>query len=235
MHPRLSVVIVNYNTCALLRACLQSLVAQDYRCEIIVVDNASHDDSVAMVRAEFPQVRLLAQERNTWFCGGNNIGIRASDGEYVLLLNPDTVVSANALLRMVTFLRDNAHYAGVTAQLRYPNGQIQRTCSRLPTYRYLLLQHTFLGWLWRTQKERDYQHHWYAEWGRDSDHDVAIIPGSCTLMRREDVLLDDELWLYFPEDTLAQRVQKPFRFLTNAHIERKICHTNLVCDAHLLP
>jgi N-acetylglucosaminyl-diphospho-decaprenol L-rhamnosyltransferase len=121
MHPRLSVVIVNYNTCALLRACLQSLVAQDYRCEIIVVDNASHDDSVAMVRAEFPQVRLLAQERNTWFCGGNNIGIRASDGEYVLLLNPDTVVSANALLRMVTFLRDNAHYAGVTAQMRYPN------------------------------------------------------------------------------------------------------------------
>jgi GT2 family glycosyltransferase len=198
---------------------LQSLITQEYPCEIIVVDNASRDDSVAMVRAEFPQVRLLVQAHNTWFCGGNNIGIRASVGEYVLLLNPDTVVSANALSRMVAFLQDNPHYGGVTAQLRYPNGQIQRTCSRLPTYRYLLLQHTLLGWLWRSQKERDYAQHWYAEWGRDSDYDVAVMPGSCTLMRLDDVLLDEDLWLYFPEDSLAQWLQKPFRFLANAHIE----------------
>ncbi|MCA9883653.1 MAG: glycosyltransferase family 2 protein [Anaerolineae bacterium] len=218
--PRLSVVIVNYNTRDLLRACLQSLMQQTLPqsdLEVIVVDNASSDGSAAMVIETFPQVTLLAQTENTWFCGGNNIGIRAATGGTVLLLNPDTVVAEDALAILLDFAESHPDYAGCTAQMRYPDGSIQRTCSRIPTLAYLFVKHTpltfFAGW----RKQLD-GHHWYSEWDRESDHDVEVIPGSCTLMRRKDILLDDELLLYFPEDDLAQRIKRPFHYLTAAQI-----------------
>lgn len=215
----LSVVIVNYNTCALLRACLVSLQAATPLPQIIVVDNASSDGSAAMVRAEFPAVRLLAQTENTWFCGGNNIGIQAAQGEFVLLLNPDTVVAPDALAKMTTFLAAHPDYAGVTARLVYPDGTVQKTCSRIPTFAYLLLNHTPLGMICSGWKSRLNAHHWYGAWQRDVDFDVEVVPGSCTLMRRGEIRLNAALRLYFPEDDLARRVRRPFRFLANAHIE----------------
>lgn len=216
----LSVVIVNYNARDLLRACLHSLQAsEDVALEIIVVDNASQDGSAQMVRAEFPTVRLLAQTTNTWFCGGNNIGSAAATSDYVLLLNPDTVVAPDALHQMVAFLSSHNDYIGVTAQLIYPNGGIQRTCSRVPTYAYLLANHTPLGALFPRWRAHLNAHHWYEGWARDVDFDVAAIPGSCTLMRKKDVWLDDDLLLYFPEDDLAARHQGKCRFLASAKIE----------------
>lgn len=220
LMPRLSVIIVNYNTRDLLRACLQSLMQQTLpanELEIIVVDNASPDGSAAMVAESFPQVKLLAQTSNMWFCGGNNIGIQAATGDTVLLLNPDTEVADNALATMRTFMDEHPNYAGCTAQMRNPDGTIQRTCSRMPTLAYLFVKHTPLTFLasWRNRLDA---RHWYSEWDRESDYDVEVIPGSCTLMRREDILLDDDLLLYFPEDDLAQRTQRPFRYLTEAQI-----------------
>ncbi|MEM6530296.1 MAG: glycosyltransferase family 2 protein, partial [Chloroflexota bacterium] len=138
----LSVVIVNYNTRDLLRDCLQSLKNSTIAPEVIVVDNASSDGSPAMVADEFPGVRLLAQSENTWFCGGNNIGICVATGKYVLLLNPDTAAAPDALEKLVAYLDAHPETAGVTAQLHYPGGEIQRTCSRIPTFAYLLAQHT---------------------------------------------------------------------------------------------
>ncbi len=155
MH--LSIIIVSYNTRDDLRACLESLQVVQPAPEIIVVDNASSDGSADMVRAEFPHVRLLAQARNTWFCGGNNIGIQAATGDYILLLNPDTIVQPGALERLTAFLDSHPDYTGATAQLRYPDGSIQRTCSHIPTYAYLLLEHTPLGWLlprWHSSRAR---------------------------------------------------------------------------------
>jgi hypothetical protein len=214
----LSVVIVNYNTCADLHLCLRALGACEPAPEIIVVDNASRDGSVGMVRAEFPGVRLLAMEQNTWFCGGNNRGIAASTGDYVLLLNPDTIPAPDSLNKLVAFLDTHADYTGVTAQLRYPDGCIQRTCSRAPTYAYLLLMHTPLGWGLRAWRDRLAARHWYADWDRETDYDVAVMPGSCTLMRRRDLWLDDRLRLYFPEDDLARRLRSKCRYLADAQI-----------------
>lgn len=218
--PQLSVVIVNYNTRDLLRNCLHSLQnSQKIELEIIVVDNASSDGSSAMVAGEFPDVNLLAMERNTWFCGGNNIGIDHTSCDYVLLLNPDTVVAPDALALMLDFIGQNPDYIGVTAQLHYPTGDIQGTCSKIPTYSSFLLNYTPLGWLFRARKNRLNQTLWYEDWDRLSDRDVEVIPGSCTLMRRDDIRLDDDLLLYFPEDTLAQKHHKPMRFLADAKIE----------------
>ncbi len=218
--PDLSVVIVNYNTCDLLRNCLQSLqTSQHIDLEVIVVDNASPDDSAEMVATEFPDVTLLAQAENTWYCGGNNIGIDASTADYVLLLNPDTVVAEGALHLLHVFLSEHTQYVGVTARMHYPDGNIQQTCSKIPTYFSLILNYTPLGIILGHTKQQVKHDLWYADWDRRSDREVEVIPGSCTLMRREDIYYDDDLRLYFPEDTLARKQQRPFYFLASAHIE----------------
>lgn len=224
MTPRLSVVIVNYNTRDLLRDCLRSLAGVRVAHEVIVVDNASADGSAAVVAGEFPDVRLLAQPTNTWFCGGNNIGIAAAAGDYVLLLNPDTVVHDGALEALVAFMDAHPDYAGCTAQLRYPDGRVQRTCSRVPTYRYLLLNHTPLGILMAHNRRAATRLHWYDDEGftREAARDVAVLPGSCLLMRRGDLWLRDDLWLYFPEDDLGRRFAgRKFRFVAGAVITHR--------------
>ena len=217
--PDLSVIIVSYNTRDLLRNCLASLRASvGLSLDIIVVDNASSDGSADMVRDEFPEARLLAQTLNTWYCGGNNIGIAAATADYALLLNPDTEVAPDTLALMLRFLRENPDYVGVTAQLRYPDGQIQPTCARIPSFQNLLLNYSVLGYLLPALKRCLQAHTTYADWDRASDRDVEAIPGACALMRREDCRLDDDLLLYFPEEALARRHQKPMRFLAAAEV-----------------
>ena len=218
---RLSVVIVNYNTRDLLRNCLLSLRDSTLPAEIIVVDNASDDGSAEMVAAEFPNVRLLAQTENRWFCGGNNLGISAATGEYVLLLNPDTTVKPDALATLVDFMDANPDYAGATAQLQYPDGRVQRTCSRVPSYAYLLAAHTPLGVIARGWRARLRRHHWYVDEGFDRTHsrDVAVMPGSCLLMRRNSLWLNERLRLYYPEDDLGRRFAgQRFRFVAAAQV-----------------
>lgn len=214
MAGSLSIIIVHYKARADLEACLESLNGAD--AEVIVVDN---DGSAAGVDARFPWVRLLPQAENRWFCGGNNIGLAAASGDYALLLNPDTVVIPGALDTLRGFMDVHPDYAGATIQMRYPDGTIQRTCSRIPSYSYLLLEHTPLGWLLPGLRRRVAAQHWYADWDRQSDRDVAVLPGSCLLMRRADLHLCDDLWLYFPEDDLARRFAgRHFRFLAGEHI-----------------
>ena len=216
MSVKLSVVIVNYNTWEYLRVCLAALANSTLQPEIIVVDN---DGSARAVNEQFPLVRLLPQTQNQWFCGGNNIGIAAAQGDYVLLLNPDTAPQPDALHVMAAFMDEHPAYRGVTLQLRYPDGRIQRACSRIPTYPYLLMNHTPLGWLLRGWRERLNARQWYADWNRTSDRDVEVLPGSCLLMRRADLTLTADCLLYFPEDDLAQRFRgERFRFLSAAYI-----------------
>ncbi len=137
----------------------------------------------------------------------------------MLLLNPDTEPQPDALRVLVDFMDTHPGYAGATLQLRYPDGRIQRTCSGLPTYEYLLLNHTPLGWLLRGRKAAVNRTQWYGNWGRDTARDVAVMPGSCLLMRRRDVQLDTTLWLYFPEDDLGRRFAgAKFRFLCDSFI-----------------
>jgi len=216
---RLSIIIVNYNTREDLRLCLAALHECRPLPEIIVVDNASTDGSVEMIRESFPAIRLLAPGRNTWFTGGNNLGLKAATREFVLLLNPDTIAPPEALAALVEFADAHPEYAGVTAQLRYPDGVVQHTCSRLPTYAYLLLNHTPLGWLLPGQRAKLNARHWYAGWQRDTGLEVEVVPGSCILGRRGDWLLNEDLLLYFPEDDLGRRVQpRKFYFLPSARI-----------------
>jgi GT2 family glycosyltransferase len=185
---------------------------------VIVVDNASTDGSAEMVASDFPEVNLLVQDTNHWYCGGNNIGAAAAAGRYVLFLNPDTVVTQGAVQAIAAFLEAHPGYAGATCQLRYPHGSIQQTCSRRLSFAYLLGMFTplvLLPGIAPALRRR----FWYTDWARDTDRDVEAAPGSCLMLRREDAHMDADLLLYFPEDALAERLRRPFRFLSSVMIE----------------
>ncbi len=229
---KLSTVIVNYNTRDKLARALESLlvaggVAQH---EIIVVDNASADGSAAMVRERFPSVRLIEPGVNRWFSGGNNLGIYAAQGEYVHILNPDTVVLPGALPAMIAALDADGSLGAVTSRMTFEDGTLQRNCSRAVTYADLLLGYTFLGALLPGWRDRRRARMWYAEWDRESDRDVEIAPGSNILARR-DVLLaiggfDERLRLYFTEDDLCVRIAAAGRAL------RYIAGATIIHDEH---
>jgi len=155
---RLAVIIVSFNTCALLRDCLSSVLASAARTAdrldvvIWVVDNASGDGSAAMVAAEFPSVRLVALDRNVGFTGGNNHALTAlgfavmpagdpnravapapTRPGFVLLLNPDTAVAGDALYTMAAFLRDHPAVGACGARLAYGDGAFQHGAFRFPS------------------------------------------------------------------------------------------------------
>jgi GT2 family glycosyltransferase len=107
-----SIIIVNYNGEDLLVDCLNSVREQEYRnIEIIVVDNASRDNSIALIRERFPEVKLICSETNRGFTGGNNLGASKASGEYLVLLNNDTVVDQHWLTELLRTFNDN--HAGV--------------------------------------------------------------------------------------------------------------------------
>ena len=161
----LPVVIVSYNTAALLRRCLAALQqATGSALDILVVDNASRDDTLTMLRAEFPAVSVLAQDRNLGFAAANNVALaalgfagftgplevpRAKAGlaaaiaqvcpEYVLLLNPDTEVRPDAISTLLECIDRRPRAAMVGPQLIYPDGRFQHSAFRFPGLAQTLL------------------------------------------------------------------------------------------------
>ncbi len=208
----LSIVIVSYNTREPLRRCLASIQQHraDLSLEVIVVDNGSKDGSSDMVRSEFPDVTLIEPGFNTWFTGGNNRGVQAASGEYIFILNPDTVIQPGTLQTMLIYLCEHIHVGAVTCQMQYPQGERQFTGSRTPRYPDLLLGYTFLGALLSPWRHRRRQAMWYDGWQRDSTRPVEVIPDSCMMLSR--ILwrtisgFDERLKLYFTEDDICKRI-----------------------------
>jgi N-acetylglucosaminyl-diphospho-decaprenol L-rhamnosyltransferase len=148
-HLDLAIIIVSYNTRNMLRACLRSVYAgltqTGLDAQVWVVDNASSDGSPGMVRAEFPQTRLLTQDHNLGFAAGNNVALRelgfgaASRPQsqpapsLVLFLNPDTELQGNAFAEMARVLRTTEETGVVGASLVYPDGRFQHSAFRFPT------------------------------------------------------------------------------------------------------
>ena len=162
--PDLSIVIVSWNVRELLRACLRSILrdqesgsgpqetrtpdARRLTSEIIVVDNASSDGSAAMVAAEFPAVRLIANRENRGFTGGNNQGLAVARGRHVFFLNPDTVVVDAALTTLLAYMDGHSEVGACGPQLRYGDGSLQSSCRRFPTFMAAIFESTPLAWHW---------------------------------------------------------------------------------------
>ena len=123
MSPKVSVIVLAWNGEKYLDACLSAVLSQDYEPrEVIVVDNASSDGSVGIVQCYEPQVRLIQNDYNLGFAGGNNVGLKSANGEIVVLLNQDTVVQPGWLRALVDTLEDSS-IGIVGCKILYPDGQ----------------------------------------------------------------------------------------------------------------
>lgn len=146
----LSIVIVSWNVSALLAVCLESVFSglraspDTLQIEVIVVDSASADDTVAMLQARFPQVRLLPQTENLGFTRCNNIGLAAARGRCVLLLNPDTEIVGSALAQMIAFLDANPDVGVIGPHTLNTDGTTQSTRRRFPTVPLAFFESTWL-------------------------------------------------------------------------------------------
>ena len=151
--PDLSIVIVSWNVRELLRACLRSILQnagtlERWNVETCVVDNASSDGSAAMVAAEFPAVRLIANRENRGFTGGNNQGLAVAQGRYVFFLNPDTVVVDGALATLLAYMDAHAAVGACGPRLCYGDGSLQSSRRRFPTFMTAVFESTPLAWHW---------------------------------------------------------------------------------------
>ena len=208
----LSIIIVNWNTRELLRACLQLLreaPPAGLQTEILVVDNASADDSAAMVRAEFPEARLFANTENLNYAGGNNQGLREAAGTFQLLLNPDTEVPAGALEALVQFLREHPRAGAVSPALVYPDGRLQESVRGFPSPRALVGELTGLARLLPGSPWAGYRVKRLPE-DRPSSVDQPM--ASAFLIRKEALdqvgLFDEQFSLFFNDVDLCYRLKR---------------------------
>jgi GT2 family glycosyltransferase len=168
--------------------------------EVIVIDNASTDESVEMVSSSFPKTHIIANSENLGFAAANNQGFDQARGRYVLLLNSDTVVHGDVLAQSVAYLEKNPDVGMMGCKVLNGDGSTQLTCSRFPTFPNLLLQTLGANRL-RGPIFGRYQ---MLDWARDDERPVEVISG-CYLMVRAEVIEEigylDEAFFCYGEET----------------------------------
>ncbi len=179
----LSILIVSWNVADLLADCLDSIRADGLQLEVIVVDSASADHSVELIRERYPWVRLFAQDQNIGFTRGNNLALEQAQGRSVLLLNPDTVVHGDALQKMVNYLDQHPGVGIVGPHVLNEDGSTQSTRRRFPTFLTAIFEST---WMQGYAPKRLLDHFYVADQPDDGTFDVDWVQG-CALMARREV------------------------------------------------
>jgi GT2 family glycosyltransferase len=197
----LSVIIVNYNVRDFLENALRSVfeALRGIDGEVIVVDNASDDGSVEMVRSKFPSVSVIASPRNLGFAAGNNLALREARGRYLLLLNPDTVVQEDTFQTIVRFLDDHPEAGLAGCRILNPDGTLQPACRRsFPTPWVAFTKISGLSALYPRSRVFGRYNLGYIDAGES--HEVDAISGSFMAVRREAYEqaggLDEEYFMY---------------------------------------
>ncbi len=209
----LSVIVINWNTRELLRSCLASLRASlaesTLTHEVIIVDNGSADGSAAMVAAEFPEFRLLANADNRCYAEGNNQGLALATGDFQLLLNSDTEVPPGALDTLVRFLREHPNAGAVAPALEFPNGELQISVRGFPTPAALFGDLTGLGRLFPRSALGGYR---LRDLPLDRPTQVDQPMASAFLIRREALAqvgaFDEQFPLFFNDVDLCYRLKQ---------------------------
>jgi len=184
----IAVILVGINSRAYLQECLASLDRVEwggYSHRVVYVDNASSDGSVAMVRDDFPGVKILANERNAGFCAACNQGAALVESRYIYLLNNDTILFPNSIRLLAEFLERRPDAAAAGNRLLNPDLTDQWSARRFPTWLNAIFgrRSALSRWLPGAPAVRDYLYK--DEFGGDTPFAVDWVPGSCTLVRRE--------------------------------------------------
>ncbi len=204
-----SIIILSWNTRALLADCLDAVE----RCgagvsfEIIVVDNHSSDDSLAMLRERYPRVRVIANNENVGFARGNNQGVQAASGRYVLLLNSDAFLTEGALPALLAFAEAHPKAGMVGARLVNPDGSFQASFTPIPTLKQEFLILSGLGRLLYGPN--------YPSRGAEMDagpQRAGYVEGACMLSPRDAYLqvggLDEGYFMYAEDVDLCFAMQR---------------------------
>ncbi len=217
---KLSIVIVNYNVAYFLEQCLKSVevavqemdaVFGANSCEVFVVDNNSVDGSQQMVQQKFPNVLLIDNKKNLGFSKANNQAMRISKGEYVLLLNPDTLVEAITFTKVVQFMDENPSAGGLGVQMIDGKGRFLPESKRgLPTPWVAFYKIFGLSKLFPSSKKFGRYHLTFLS--KEETHEIEVLSGAFMLMRNEALkkvgLLDEDYFMYGEDIDLSYRIIK---------------------------
>jgi GT2 family glycosyltransferase len=208
---KLSIVIVNYNVKYFLEQCLHAAqkAALKVSSEIIVVDNDSVDGSCQMVTEKFPEVQLISNKENLGFSKANNQAIRIANGEYILLLNPDTVVEEDSFLKIVGFMDRTPDAGGLGVKMIDGKGYFLPESKRgLPTPEIAFWKMFGFSRLFPHSKRFGRYHLGYLS--KDQIHEVEVLAGAFMLLRRETLdkvgLLDEDYFMYGEDIDLSYRI-----------------------------
>jgi GT2 family glycosyltransferase len=211
MQPKLSVIIVNYNVRYFLQQCLQSVrkASTGISVETFVVDNNSSDGSVEMVREYFPEVKLIDNKENSGFSKANNQAIRQSTGEYVLLLNPDTVVEEETFQKVCAFMDQHADAGGLGVHMIDGKGVFLPESKRgLPTPAVAFYKISGLSSLFPKSKTFGKYHLGFLD--KNETHEVEVLSGAFMLLRHSVLdkigLLDEDYFMYGEDIDLSYRI-----------------------------
>jgi hypothetical protein len=222
--PVLSVVIPSWNTKDYLARCLATLAAAEKPAtEVIVVENASSDGSLELLRTQHAGIVLIANEKNEGFARACNQGMRVARGRYVLLLNTDTELAPDALARLVRFLDEHPEYGAAAPRLVHADGRTQRTVQEFPTLATALFFSTPLErWF---PGSRELRRYFMRAWDQESSRDVDQPPAAVLLLRKSMLdqvgLFDESLWLFYNDVDLAKRMRAAgwkTRYLAEARV-----------------
>ena len=180
--PNASIIILSWNVRDLLRVCLASLPFIQSNIEVIVVDAASADGSAEMVRAEFPGVKLITSPENLGYTRGNNLGLRAAVGRYLLILNPDTEIVGEAIAQMLAYMDAHPRIGVLGPQLLYSDGTVQSTRRRFPSLATGFFEST---WFQPLAPRRLLDHYYARDLPDDAIGEVDWVVGAALLVRRE--------------------------------------------------
>lgn len=217
----LSIIVVNWNTREITRNCLQSVREKvtGISCEVIVVDNASSDVSVEMVRSEFPEVRLIINDENLGFGRANNQGMRVARGRYFLLLNSDTIVIDDSIQRLVSFMESSPQIGIAGCKLLFEDLTLQGSCARFSSIKLALLEDLMLYKFMSRRRQGEVLLNGY--WAHDRTRDVDAVWGAAMLVRREvfdeTTGFDERIFMYGEDVEWCMRVRDLGWRITFAH------------------
>ena len=210
---KLSVIIVNYKVKHYLEQCLRSVAeaSRGIAVEVIVVDNASGDGSVEYLRERFPDVTIIASEENLGFARANNLAIRNSHGQYVLLLNPDTIVAEETFSDFITFMDSTPDAGGCGAYMLHTDGSFAPESRRgLPTPFVAFCKMSGLASLF--PKSRTFGRYYMRYLNENEVNRIEIMSGAFMFLRRDALdkagLLDEDFFMYGEDIDLSYRILK---------------------------
>ncbi|MEI7896079.1 MAG: glycosyltransferase [bacterium] len=208
---KLSIVIVNYNVKYFLEQCLHSVqnACNGLATEIFVVDNDSVDGSVKMVKEKFPEVHLIENKENKGFSSANNQAIRKSKGEYILLLNPDTIVEDDTLRKVVDFMDQHPDAGGLGVKMLDGKGKFLPESKRGLPYPSVAFFKVF-GFSSLFPKSRLFSTYHLGYLDKDKTHVVDVLAGAFMLLRKKVIdkigMLDEEFFMYGEDIDLSYRI-----------------------------